>query len=427
MMEEQINTLDMANKAEANMMAHRGIICMLFFILLFFKDFLAIGVLASPPWLTEGFYAKYSVYNTHFMFLNFSSPYDYKRDYNQSAFCANGTFFWKVLKIENGVALIKINFSVIGFVGIYPSVWEEKTISRSFKILVNVSDRFILNTSRTDPLYFPYWVPIGTKEDDQIFLGHQYLSNFWLIGTFWGYGMTDYIETSWKTFHASDIIFLLVTNMSGVRIVNPYIHTPPSFAALYDRGSGIMLGLTDVEPVLLKFLNIYTLDRAPYPMFGGIMLDNIGVEPVENEGSQAEHMGNVSILISTILVPTSVEAGREFEVSLTLENNGTGEARDLRILLSSLNEGAELPSPVQVESINPKGTREVTLSLTLSHEGVYDLYFEVYKDNEVLLRRSFSIECKPSLIQAVTPFVIVTIILLVSLISSFLLLRKKHW
>jgi len=412
------------NMDKTHRMIHSSLAYTVFFLILFSifgSSTMIINTSASPSWLIEGFYAKYFIYTTDFRFLNISSPYDYNV-FDELLF-ANGTLLWKVLKINSDMALIKVNFSVTGFYGPDPSLWEKRTFAKSFKIMVNISDRFILNTSRIDPLYFPYWVPIGTRENDRIFLGHQPLLNFWLNGLFMGYGVSQYVVTSWKTFHASDILALWATNISGVKKMNPYMHLSPNFMAYYDRDSGIMIGIHGAEPILLRFLNIFTDGKYTASMLAEITLDNVGMEQTEMEENESSCPEVVSITISSIIVPPNVESGKEFNAILTLENNGTGVTKGLKLVLKSLNKSVDLPPPINVDIIYPGRSLDVEMRIKFLNEGRYDLYCEVYKDDEKLFRKDFSILCKSSSLQMMALLIILFFVFIIIFISVAFLRR----
>jgi hypothetical protein len=365
------------------------------------------SVNASPPWLTVGFYAKYTVKLANFQpIINLENPHD--PEFGYYGRFGNGSFLWKVEKIENNIALIKVNFSIVGF-DLSKREAPKVEISRSFHLLVDINSRLILNTTDTDPLYFPYWIPVGTKAGEEIFLGHQKLENFWLVGKFYLCGID--VDTGLKKFRGSDLLVLITENMTKVH--RGFL---PIFYGFYDRESGLLIALSDTEQLSLRFLNIWITSP------DGMVLDRIGIEHVSNVDTST----SPSISISGITAPSEVEVGREFELDLMLFNNGTVNTGNLMVSLYSLNESLLTLSDreVLVENISPLENKEVKWRIMFQSEGKYLLKLNVLKDNIVLLQKELIIKGKhPSF--RVALFMAIPIIFILVLISLVLLRRRR--
>jgi hypothetical protein len=143
-------------------------------------------------------------------------------------------------------------------------------------------------------------------------------------------------------------------------------------------------------------------------------------EMEENESSCPEV---VSITISSIIVPPNVESGKEFNAILTLENNGTGVTKGLKLVLKSLNKSVDLPPPINVDIIYPGRSLDVEMRIKFLNEGRYDLYCEVYKDDEKLFRKDFSILCKSSSLQMMALLIILFFVFIIIFISVAFLRR----
>ncbi|MBO3842014.1 MAG: hypothetical protein FGF48_06310 [Candidatus Brockarchaeota archaeon] len=381
-------------------------------------------VYAYPPWLKAGFYAKYNISTMIIEFISdLTDPYFPKTegscydDYYYHYGYVNGTFFWKVEKIEGKNLLLKVNFS-LRFRLINNSYGE---ISKSFHLLVDMGTRLILNTTDSDLLYFPYWIPIGTKVGDKAFLGHQRLENTWIVGEFVPWGGEDII-TGWKKFSNNDVILLVTKNQTGFTRRNPLIFLAPVFNAFYDKETGILINLMGCEPLLLKFFNIY-IDT-----YVGIMvLDSIGVEPVSNVTHDHDSSATPNISVSGIKVPSQIEVGSEFELSLTILNNSTTVIEGLRVLLSCLNGNIKILSSeeVLIGSMQPEETREARWRLLLQSEGEYTLRYSILKDDVKLLEKDLVIEGKLSLLQRVKLFMIIFPIFGFVLVTIALLRRRN--
>lgn len=388
----------------------------LFLTLFIFSSLIITPTYASPPWLTVGFYAKYKLRLADFQpIISLEDPHN--PEFSYFGMFGNGSFLWKVEKIENNVALIKVNFSIIGFDFSEGPMERMVELSRSFHILVDVNSRFILNTSDVSPLYFPYWIPIGTREGQELFIGHQKLENTWLIGKFYLCGMD--IDTGLKRFHGSDLLFFDTYNMT--RVYKGYL---PFFIGFYDKETGLLIALIGTEQLSLKFLNIWLIDS-----MGEMVLDEIGIEPVSSTAyndSSTNPLVAPSISISGIVVPPEVEVGKEFELSLILFNNGTANTGNLRALLSSSDGNFKTLSDreVLVEGINPLENREVKWRLALQSEGECHLRLSILKDNITLLQKEIVIKGRHHRFGGVELLMIIPIIILV-LASLAALLKRR--
>lgn len=386
-----------------------------FFIFLIPLSLIIRPVYASPPWLAVGFYAKYNVKLANFQpIVSLENPHAPEFSYYGRG--GNGSFLWKVEKIENNVALIKVNFSIVGFD--FSKIETPRVeLSRSFHILVDINSRLVLNTTGADSLYFPYWIPIGTKEGEEFFIGYQKLENTWLIGKIYLCGMD--IDTGFKNFHGNDILVLMTYNMTKV-----FKGVLPIFDGFYDRESGLLIALSDTEQLSLKFLNIWI--TAPLGPVGGMVLDRFGIEPVNNTVDN-----NLSIMpsisISSIVMPPEVEVEKEFELDLTLFNNGTVNTGGIRVLLSSLSGKFITLSnrEVLVENISPLETREVKWRLALQSEGECRLRLSILKENITLLQKELIIKGKYSKFGGVELLMIILTILILVLTSLIALLKRR--
>ncbi|MEM2049992.1 MAG: hypothetical protein QW797_09545 [Thermoproteota archaeon] len=387
-------------------------------IFLIFLSLIIRPAYASPPWLTVGFYARYNVKFAFFQpITSLENPYAPQSSY--SANFGNGSFVWKVEKIENNVVLMKINFSIVGIVvdSMEKEVplWSEVEFSRSFHILVDVNSRFILNASSVSPLYFPYWIPIGTKEGEELFIGHQKLENFWLIGKFYLCGAD--IDTGLKKFHGSDILFMTTHNRT--EDTGRFL---PLFDAFYDRESGLLIALVGTEPLSLKFLDTRIIVR-PIEM----VLDRFGIEPVSNAvDNNPSTMPSISI--SGIVAPSEIEVGKEFELNLILFNNGTVNTGNLVVLLSSLNGNFITLSgrEVLVENINPLENREVKWRLMLHSEGECRLRLSILKDSIMLSQKDLVIKGRRPRFGGVELLMTISIILILVLALLVALLKRRR-
>jgi len=395
-----------------------------YIFLLFWSLFSIISspVYASPPWLTEGFYAKYNIESATFIPIeSFKDPYNPQFTYIIEN--VTGTFFWKVEEIRGSSAVITVNFSVKGdAINLKSGKFTHVNLSRSFHLLVDINSRFILNTTRTDPFYFPYWVPIGTKAGEEVFIGHQMLENTWIIGKFYPYG-GETIYTNWKSFSKNDVIFLCTDNMTGFRHLNPYVFLSPTFNALYERETGILIKI-DFEPLITRFLNIFA--NIPFPE---MVLDHIGIEPVRttNSSSMKPLQTSSNILVSSIIFPSHVEVGKEFELSITIFNNSTLRTGSLKALMYPLNRSVSVLSAKEIEIGELRGleSREVKWRIMLQSEDEYVLRFEVVDDNTVLLEKNITVKGKLSHLKGEWLFLGITIALIIAL-SSIVLWRRRR-
>jgi len=387
----------------------------IFYVLISTTLFINDTTYASPPWLTVGFYAKYSIVNAE-AFIS-----DKAFDYN-----ANGTLFWKVEKIEGNYALIKINISIVGKVG-------EMTdnFSRTFHLLVDVNSRFILNTTKDDPFYFIYWIPIGTKANETTFIGHL-RQNLWIVGTFLNCYSELQVKTNWKNFCGDDLIYLHAENESSTTSVQSPIHITsetyhPDFIFLYDRKTGLLIQIDGQgDPLLQRFLGIligadlelkdhileyhFTNGTVKTRKFRDyILIDSIGNEPVyessKNESSKVNEVH--SILISSFLAPPKIEAGKEFELSVTILNNGTVDENNLSALLQVSNESIKFePSEgFLVNDFRSQETKELKWKITLPSEGKYILDFKVVRNGTTFAQKTFIIKAEAPIVQKIFPLV----------------------
>jgi len=419
----------------------------IFYVLISTTLFINDTTYASPPWLTVGFYAKYSIVNAYVSFFNVSDPFNPIPIGSLSLSDANGTLFWKVEKIEGNYALIKINISVVGkYWNATLSAEMTGSFSRTFHLLVDVNSRFILNTTKDDPFYFIYWIPIGTKINETTFIGHYKFMNSWIVGKFYGYGYNDFIETNWKKIYKDDVITLFTENETSTYHPEPgRTYMPPVFELLYDKKTGILIQILK-DPLLLRFLSteinafVTLKDITEEIHFTNgtvktrrlrsyILIDSIGNEPVyessKNESSKVNEVH--SILISSFLAPPKIEAGKEFELSVTILNNGTVDENNLNVLLRTTNESIKFISSKEflINSIQPKESKEIKWKVILLSEGKYILDFNVVKNETTLAQKTFVIMAEASLIQKIFPFV-ASLSVLAFLFTLILWLKHKH-
>ncbi len=416
-------------------MKRNNFLCLFFIISISTTLFSSDITYASPPWLVVGFYAKYSIVNADFSYFENFTKFVLKKGFPY----ANGTLFWKVEKIEGNYALIKINISIVG--GYYD--WKDN-FSRTFHLLVDVNSRFILNTTKEDPFYFTYWIPIGTKEGEKTFLGHYYEMetklNFWFVGSFGSCFPEFYVETNWKKFHGNDLIFLSAKNETRSEQPQGSFHSWFSFELLYDRATGILISFNQ-DPILLRFLRLSlmlsgTLNpeeqaTCEFHFTNGtvkirkvkhyIIIDSVGVEPVyESSRNESPKINEIhSVLISSFVAPSSIETGKDFDLSATIFNNGTIDEKDLYVQLHSSNESIKFLSSKEflIKSIRPQEAKEVKWKIRLPSEGSYTLELIIVKNNTTLFQRTFLIYAESSLVQKLIPFII----------SSFLVLILLLW
>lgn len=373
---------------------------------------------ASPPWLIVGFYAKYNLRLADFQpIISLEDPHN--PEFSYFGRLGNGTFIWKVEKLEKNIALIKVNFSIIGFDFSEGPMKKKVELSRSFHILVDINNRFILNTSEVSPLYFPYWIPIGTREGEEFFMGYQKLENTWLVGKFYRCGMD--IDTGLKRFRGSDLLFFTAENITTIEVPKGYL---PFFDGFYDRESGILIALIGTEQLSLKFLNIWIINSMEE-----IMLEEFGVEPVSSTAyndSSTNPLVTPSISILGIVVPSEVEVEKEFELSLMLFNNGTINTGNLRVLLLSLNGNFKTlsDSEVLVENISPGETKEVKWRLTLRSEGECHLRLSILKDT-TLLQKDLVIRGRHPWFRKAELFIVIIPILFVLILLTSLGRRRR--
>ncbi|MGC9203106.1 MAG: CARDB domain-containing protein [Thermoproteota archaeon] len=414
-------------------MKRNNFLCLFFIISISTTLFSSDITYASPPWLVVGFYAKYSIVNADFSYFENFTKFVLKKGFPY----ANGTLFWKVEKIEGNYALIKINISIVG--GYYD--WKDN-FSRTFHLLVDVNSRFILNTTKEDPFYFTYWIPIGTKEGEKMFLGHYKLMNSWLVGNFSNCYRELQVKTNWKNFYGDDLIYLMTKNETSTRNPLPGSSTriPPVFEFLYDKKTGILVAF-DGDPLLVRFLNVMLNAQ---PLLGGlegdieeahftngtvkirkvkhyVIIDSVGVEPVyESSRNESPKINEIhSVLISSFVAPSSIETGKDFDLSATIFNNGTIDEKDLYVQLHSSNESIKFLSSKEflIKSIRPQEAKEVKWKIRLPSEGSYTLELIIVKNNTTLFQRTFLIYAESSLVQKLIPFII----------SSFLVLILLLW
>jgi len=389
---------------------------------------------SSPPWLAVGFYAKYVIVDQ-----NTIDPEGF-----------NGTLFWKVEKIEGSNALIKINLTLAGHYYVPTDRWESYNLSKSFHLLVDINSRFILNTTKDDPFYFTYWIPIGTKEGEKTLLGHYQDKatklNFWFVGTFYGYPSDLYVETNWKNFHGNDLICLSARNETHAP--EPW-HTSEHpwffFHLSYDRATGILISF-DQDPLLLRFLGLefrtdgskgHELSHEVHFANGTVkigkyisysVIDSIGIEPVyeslKNESSKNNEVHNV--FISSFVVPSNIEAGKDFELSTTILNNGTADEKNISIQLYSTNESIKFLSSKEflVESIRPQEAKEVKWKIELPSEGSYVLELSITKNDTALFQKTFFIHAESSLAQKFLPFIAGSFLVLI--LALLLVINKSR-
>ncbi|MEM2057640.1 MAG: hypothetical protein QXO76_05275, partial [Thermoproteota archaeon] len=250
---------------------------------------------------------------------------------------------------------------------------------------------------------------------EELFIGHQKLENFWLIGKFYLCGAD--IDTGLKKFHGSDILFMTTHNRT--EDTGRFL---PLFDAFYDRESGLLIALVGTEPLSLKFLDTRIIVR-PIEM----VLDRFGIEPVSNAvDNNPSTMPSISI--SGIVAPSEIEVGKEFELNLILFNNGTVNTGNLVVLLSSLNGNFITLSgrEVLVENINPLENREVKWRLMLHSEGECRLRLSILKDSIMLSQKDLVIKGRRPRFGGVELLMTISIILILVLALLVALLKRRR-